>query len=143
MGLVKLCILDLKWFLFCCFYLLLNLFIFSWRIIVLQYGKSFCHTSTWISHRYTYVPSLLNLPPTSHPFPLPLGWYRTLVWIPWVIQQITQGKKSLEFLLPLMAQVFITLELFSFYSHSLQLSTIERMLLYFLRVSRVRKFLFF
>ena len=28
----------------------------------------FCHTSTWISHRYTYVPSLLNLPPTpSHP----------------------------------------------------------------------------
>ena len=29
----------------------------------------FCHTSTWISHWYTYVPSLLNWPPTSCPFP--------------------------------------------------------------------------
>ena len=25
------------------------------------------NTSAWISHRHTYVPSLLNLPPTSHP----------------------------------------------------------------------------
>ena len=24
----------------------------------------FCHTSTWISHRYSYVPFFLNLPPT-------------------------------------------------------------------------------
>ena len=23
----------------------------------------FCHTLTWVSHRYIYVPSLLNLPP--------------------------------------------------------------------------------
>ena len=29
----------------------------------------FCHTSTWISHRYTYVLSLLKLPPASHPIP--------------------------------------------------------------------------
>ena len=29
----------------------------------------FCQTSTWISHRYTYVPSLLNLPPISLPMP--------------------------------------------------------------------------
>ena len=29
----------------------------------------FCHTSTWINHRCTYVPSLLNLSPTSCPFP--------------------------------------------------------------------------
>ena len=36
------------------------LFIFSWRITALQYCISFCHTST-------YVPSLLKLPPTSHP----------------------------------------------------------------------------
>ena len=28
----------------------------------------FCHTSTWISHKYTYVHSL-SLPPTSHPVP--------------------------------------------------------------------------
>lgn len=30
----------------------------------------FRHTSTWITHRSTYVSSLLNLPPTSHPIPL-------------------------------------------------------------------------
>ena len=29
----------------------------------------FCQTSTWISHRHTYVPSLLNLPPTTLPLP--------------------------------------------------------------------------
>ena len=40
--------------------------IFNWRIIGLQYCIGFCHTSAWISHRHTYVPSLLNLPPTAH-----------------------------------------------------------------------------
>ena len=35
-------------------------------IITLKYFVDFCHLSTWISHRYTYVPSLLNFPPTSH-----------------------------------------------------------------------------
>ena len=34
-----------------------------------QYCVGFCHPSTWISHRYTHVPSLLNLPPTSLPIP--------------------------------------------------------------------------
>ena len=43
-----------------------NLFIFNWRII-LQCSVGFCHKWTWISHRYTYVPSLLSLHPTSHP----------------------------------------------------------------------------
>ena len=43
-----------------------NLFIFNWRIIALQCYIGFCHTSTRINHRYTHVPSLLNLPPTSH-----------------------------------------------------------------------------
>ena len=66
----------------------LFLFIFNWRIIVLQYYVGFCHTSTWISHRYTYVPSLLNLPPTFHPIP-PL-WVVTehQIWAPCLIQQI-------------------------------------------------------
>ena len=32
--------------------------IFNWRIIALQYCVVFSHTSTWISHRHTYVPSL-------------------------------------------------------------------------------------
>ena len=41
-----------------------------WRTVALQYCVCLCHTSTWISHRYTYVPSLLNTPPPiSHPIP--------------------------------------------------------------------------
>ena len=45
----------------------INVFIFRWRIIALQYSVGFCHTSTWISQRYTHVPSLLYLPSASHP----------------------------------------------------------------------------
>ena len=46
---------------------------FNWRIMPLQYCDGFCHTSTWINHRYTYVPP--NHPDTpslcpSHPIPL-------------------------------------------------------------------------
>ena len=51
------------------FFILFNLF-FNWRIIALQNCVVFCQTSTWIGHRYTHIPSLLNLPPitpTSHP----------------------------------------------------------------------------
>ena len=51
-------------------------FIFNRRIIALQYCVGFCHIATWISHRYTYVPSLLNLLPTSHPIlPFSEGYY--------------------------------------------------------------------
>ena len=46
-----------------------SLFIFNWRIIALQYYVGFCHTSTWITHRSTYVPFFFNLPSTSHPIP--------------------------------------------------------------------------
>ena len=35
---------------------------FSWRIIVLRYCVGFCHTSTWINHRYTYVKTI---PPST------------------------------------------------------------------------------
>ena len=53
-----------------------NLFIFNWKIIVLQYCVGFCQTSTWISHRCTYVP--LPLEPPSHfpPHPTPLSCNR-------------------------------------------------------------------
>ena len=42
-------------------------FMFHWRITALQYCIGLCHTSTWSSHRHTYDPFLLKLPPTSHP----------------------------------------------------------------------------
>ena len=72
----------LSWVLFFLLYFLLDLqsiwnlflifkrlFIFNWRIIALQCCVGFCHSTTWISHRYTYVLSFLNLPSTSHPVP--------------------------------------------------------------------------
>jgi len=42
---------------------------FNWRMIALQNFVVSCHTSTRISHRYTNVPSLLDLPPISLPIP--------------------------------------------------------------------------
>ena len=47
----------------------------------------FCHTSTWISHRYAYAP----LPPTSHPIPPFLVATEHQIWAPYVIQQISTG----------------------------------------------------
>ena len=35
-------------------------FFFNWKIVILQYCVSLCHTWTWSSHRYTNVPFLLN-----------------------------------------------------------------------------------
>ena len=46
----------------------LKKFNFYWRIIALQ-NFVFCQTSALISHRYTYIFSLLNLPPHSLPIP--------------------------------------------------------------------------
>ena len=45
--------------------------IFYQGIIALQNFVVFCQTSTWISHRYTSIPYLLNLTPISCPI-LPL-----------------------------------------------------------------------
>ena len=58
---------------------ILYFFIFNWSIITLYSSDGFCHTSTWISHRHTHVPSLWNLTPTPSPFQ-PLGCYRALAW---------------------------------------------------------------
>ena len=54
-------------------------------------SSGFCHTATWISHMYTYIPSLLNLPPTCRPIP-PLHviaehWVELPgSWTPWTQQ---------------------------------------------------------
>ena len=48
-----------------------SLFIFNQRIIALQYCVGICHTTTWVSHKYIYVPSLLNLLPLPPPHPPP------------------------------------------------------------------------
>ena len=63
----------------------LKFIFFNLRIIALQNFVVFCQTSTWISHRHTYIPSLLNLPPT------PLDWYRVPVCVSWDTQQIPTG----------------------------------------------------
>ena len=45
-------------------------FIFNWRIMALQCCVGFWCITTRISRKYTYIPSLLSLPPT------PLGHHR-------------------------------------------------------------------
>ena len=57
-------------FCFCsCFsFPLLISFFFNWRLIALQYFVGLCHPSTWISHRYVYVPFLMH-PPSHIPPP--------------------------------------------------------------------------
>ena len=56
---------------------------FNWRIITSQYCHGFCHTSTWISHRCTYVPPILNAPPKFPPYPIPLGRWILYHWATW------------------------------------------------------------
>ena len=49
-----------------------HLFLFSWRLITLQYCSGFCHTLTWISHGFTCIPH--PDPPSHLPLHLiPLG----------------------------------------------------------------------
>ena len=45
-------------------------FIFSWRKIALQCCVDFCHTTAWISHKYTYI---LSPPEPSSHHPLSLS----------------------------------------------------------------------
>ena len=59
------------------FILFLFYLFFNWRIIALQNVAVFCQTSTWISHRYTYIPLSWTSLPSPHP--APLGWYRAPV----------------------------------------------------------------
>ena len=67
-----------------------NLFIFNWRIIDVQYCVGFYHTSTWISHEYIHVPSVLNVVPKSHPILPPRSSQGLLLHLhtqPWTMPQ--------------------------------------------------------
>ena len=44
----------------------------SWRLITLQYCSGFCHTLTWISHGFAYVPH--PEPPSQPPSPSHPSW---------------------------------------------------------------------
>ena len=54
-----------------------SFFFFNWRIITLQHCGSFCHTSTWVSCRYTCVPPFWT-PSHLPPYLIPLGCPRAL-----------------------------------------------------------------
>ena len=51
------------------FFFFFFFFFATFLIIALQNFVVFCQTSTRISHRYTHLPSLPNLPPISLPIP--------------------------------------------------------------------------
>ena len=49
----------------------------------------------WISYMYTYIPFLLELPPTPHPHPTHLGHHTAPSWAPCVLQQVpTSSSRS-------------------------------------------------
>ena len=55
---------------------------FNWRTFILQYCDGFSHISTWISHRYTCVPPILNPPPTPLPIPPLQAFPEHQLWVP-------------------------------------------------------------
>ena len=65
-------------------------FIFNWRVIAIQYCDGFCHTSTWVSHRYISLPSWTSLLPPSPPQPsrlsqsTSLGFPASYSKLPWL-----------------------------------------------------------
>ena len=60
-------------FLFVCFFTF-QLYIFNWRIIVLQYCVGFCHTLAWISHLLLLLFSRQVLSDSLRPQGLQQAW---------------------------------------------------------------------
>ena len=64
------------------FLFIFNSFIyFNWRLITLKYCGGFCHTSTWIIHVCTCVPTP-EAPPISLPIPSLILLKVLLYWMP-------------------------------------------------------------
>ena len=63
----------------------------NWRMSALQYCVGFCHTGTWISHRYTCVPSHMNSRPPPPPHPPLLNCHRAPALNSCITQQIPTG----------------------------------------------------
>ena len=67
-------------------------FIFHWRIIALRHCVCFCHTTTWIRHKYVYIyiyPLLLEPPSHFILHPTPLDCHSAPCQAPFVIQQLS------------------------------------------------------
>ena len=87
-----------------CSYLIF-FFFFKLEDNCFAYFDSFCHTPAWIDIRYRYVPSILNLPPISHPITPPsrlsqstgLGFPASYIELPLVIL-CTYGKVCISML---------------------------------------------
>ena len=73
-------------------------FFFYWKIIALQYCVGLCHTSTCISHRCTYVPSLQNppalLPVSRRKFPLAVYFTYGNVYVSMLFSQFIPPSPS-------------------------------------------------
>ena len=58
---------------------------FNWDIVALQYCVSFWSTVKWTSYVFTYIASLLDLPPTLL-CPTHLGHHGALSWPSWALK---------------------------------------------------------